>query len=214
MIFWSPVIITFFGCANIYKKNMYLSHPLNHHPTNIKRREALDKDARLRLTKIAQLSLGKPSLRMGQQIFRRDCSGTIRAIFAQAKIALGGIIKNKYDNDVKSIYRYINKFGKIIRSQPKPGDLVFFHNTYDRSRNGRMNDALTHVGLVEKVEGSTIHFIHHLGQSIIRSRMDLSYPHQAFHPQTKKRINHILRKAQGRFRAFTAAELFAGFGRL
>jgi len=44
--------------------------------------------------------------------------------------------------------------------------------------------------------------------------MDLSKPKERFHPETKQRINHILRKAQGPYRAYTAGELFAGFGRL
>jgi hypothetical protein len=77
-----------------------------------------------------------------------------------------------------------------------------------------MNDALTHIGIVEKLEGSTVHFIHHLGRAIIRSRMDLSLPKSTFHPKTHARINHILRRPQGIHKAYTAAELFAAFGRL
>jgi probable lipoprotein NlpC len=177
-------------------------------------RSNLSKAERQKIARIATQCLGKSQLNVGKTPFRADCSGTIRAIFAKAKVGLGGIIKNHQENDVKAIYRYTQKYGKILKSDPEVGDLVFFHNTYDRSRNGHMNDALTHIGIVEKIDGSTVHFIHHFGQAIIRSRMDLKRPKTSFDPNTKKRINHVLRRAQGSHRAYTAAELFAGFGRL
>lgn len=199
----------FFGCSTI---SHYPNHPLNSAQMIAKR--PLSQQDRLQLALLARQALGKSQLKVGPKHFRSDCSGTIRAIFAQARIGLGGIIKNHRENDVKAIYRYVQKYGKIHKDNPVPGDLVFFHNTYDRSRNGQMNDALTHVGVVETVDKSTIHFIHHLGKTIIRSRMDLSYPKETFHPVSKVRINHVLRKAQGQHRAYTAAELFAGFGRL
>lgn len=168
---------------------------------------------RKRLAQVAQNAVGKPRLIWGNLSFRGDCSGTVRAIFSKAHIPLGGIIKTRRDNDVKIIYRWIKKYGEIFTTNPEVGDLIFFHNTYDRTRNGHMDDPLTHIGVVEKVEGSTIHFVHHLGHSIIRSRMDLSFPKMVFHPQNGHRINHILRRAQGGYKAYTAAELFAGFGR-
>lgn len=177
------------------------------------RREVTEQD-RMRVAAIAQQALGKSSLKVFGKQFRSDCSGTVRAIFTRAKIGLGGIIKGTFENDVKAIYRYVQKYGSIRKNDPSPGDLVFFHNTYDRSRNGRMNDALTHIGIVERVDGTTVHFIHHLGQSIIRSRMDLSKPRETFGTNGNKRINDVLRRAQGTHRAYTAGELFAGFGRL
>jgi cell wall-associated NlpC family hydrolase len=197
------------GCGTI-------SYTQNHQQRSrpVEKRRALSISDRSKLADIAQEALGQPNLTVGNKSFRNDCSGTIRAIFAKAGLRLGGIIKNRQENDVKAIYRYIQRYGKISKDHPGIGDLVFFHNTYDRSRNGRMNDALTHVGIVEKIDGSTIHFIHHLGQAIIRSSMNLSMPHETYHPRTKKRINHVLRRAQGAYRAYTSAELFAGFGRL
>lgn len=207
------VFVAFFslGCSTLSRPHRSTQTT---HKLFAQNRLPLQEMDRTKLALIAQSALGKSKLKVGETSFRDDCSGTIRAIFAKANIGLGGIIKNYQENDVKALYRYVKKYGEITQSNPRMGDLVFFHNTYDRSRNGRMNDALTHVGIVEKVEDSTVHFIHHLGQSIIRSRMDLSRPTESFDKTTKKRINHILRKAQGSYRAYTAAELFAGFGRL
>lgn len=197
------------GCSTLHSSRTLVS-PRQQHV----KRTPLTKAERQKLANIAQNAIGRPRLTVGKTAFRGDCSGTIRAIFARANIPLGGIIKNRSENDVKAIYRYVQRYGQIVKSNPVPGDLVFFHNTYDRSRNGRMNDALTHIGIVEKIDRSTVHFIHHLGQSIIRSRMDLSHPRDTYHPETRSRINHVLRRAQGNYRAYTAAELFAGFGRL
>lgn len=201
-------LLFFSGCASI---------KINPSPTrsttklNIK---PWTNNDRQRVLKIASSVIGQNALTIGKRTFRADCSGAVRGIFTKARLGLGGIIKNGDENDVKALYRFVQKYGKIVKSNPTAGDLVFFHNTYDRSRNGRMNDALTHVGIVEKVSGSTIYFIHHLGQAIIRSRMDLSLPRETFHPHTGERINHVLRRAQGSYRAYTAAELFAGFGHL
>lgn len=186
----------------------------SHRKTRSSPPKALSSEDRQRIVQLAQKSLGKSSIKIGKKSFRGDCSGTVRGIFSGAGVGLGGVIKDRADNDVKAIYRYIQKYGTITKSKPEPGDLVFFHNTYDRSRNGRMNDALTHIGVVEKTEGTLVHFIHHLGHSIIRSRMDLSQPKLSIDPKTNKRLNHVLRKAQGPYPAFTSAELFAGFGHL
>ncbi len=202
------LILIFSGCASTSRT----FHPTKNNSRSIYKK--LNNNDRSRLSQIAQKSVGKSSIKAGSKSFRADCSGTVRAIFAQARIPLGGVMKSPSDNDVKVIYRYVRKYGKIIKNNPIPGDLVFFHNTYDRSRNGRLNDALTHIGIVEKTEGSLIHFVHHLGRSIIRSRMDLSMPDKSINPATNKRVNHMLRRAEGPHPSFTAAQLFAGFGRL
>ena len=50
--------------------------------------------------------------------------------------------------------------GWLVKS-PAPGDLVFFDNTLDRNRNRRLDDPLTHVGVVVQVEpDGLVHFVH------------------------------------------------------
>lgn len=193
------------GCASV---------PRTSRSTISQRVKKLNNQDRTLITHIAQKAIGQSSIKTRSRSFRADCSGTVRGIYWQAKIPLGGILKTKADNDVKTIYRFVRKYGQIIKNNPLPGDLVFFHNTYDRSRNGRMNDALTHIGVVEKIEGTLVYFVHHLGRTIIRSRMDLSHPTISIDPATNKRLNHVLRRAQGSYPSYTAAQLFAGFGRL
>lgn len=188
----------------------------NSHTKTLKRAapKKISTDQREKLAKLAEQAIGKTCIKLKNRVFRADCSGVIRGLFAQAHIPLGGIIKLANDNDVKAIYRYVQKYGKILKEKPLPGDLIFFHNTYNRSRSGHMNDALTHIAIIEKIENNIIYFVHHLGKSIIRSRMNLSQPTISVDPKTNQRINHILRRSYFGEKSYTAAELFAGFGRL
>lgn len=198
------------GCAHVAKgirptKNMAsLKTPL----------PPLTEPQRKKLVIAAKKNLGKPKIKVGKKAFRADCSGTIRGIFYEAQLRLGSIIKAPDDNDVKTIFSYVKKHGTIKDKNPKPGDLVFFHNTFDKNLSGKMDAPLTHIGIVEKIQGKTVHFIHHLGQAIIRSRMTLSHKDLNYDPKTKERLNHVLRRAIGRQGSYNAAQLFAGFGEL
>ena len=203
------LLLLFTALCGCVPRSARLIKPTREYP----RPPKINAEQRERLVNLARQALGKSRV-LEKPNLRADCSGTIRALFAQAKIPLGGIIKNSNDNDVKTIYRYVQKYGQILKSDPAIGDLVFFHNTYNLSRSGLMNDALTHIGIIEKIEKDTIYFVHHLGKSIIRSRMNLAQPQHSRDPKTHERINHILRRSQGHEKSYTAGELFAGFGRL
>jgi hypothetical protein len=80
-----------------------------------------------------------------------------------------------------------------LRPRPRPGDLVFFRDTW---RHG-----LSHVGIVQRVRGSEVTFVHRAGRGIVRSRLDLRHPHA-------RQGNDVLRKAPRR--ALTG-ELLVGF---
>jgi hypothetical protein len=44
--------------------------------------------------------------------------------------------------------------------RPGPGDLLFFHNTADRNRNGRLDDRFTETGVVLQVSGDRVSFLY------------------------------------------------------
>jgi hypothetical protein len=93
---------------------------------------------------------------------------------------------------------------------PRPGDLAFFHHTYDRDRDGRANDPFSHVALVEAVRGSAVTLIHRGSRGVERVRMDLSRP-------SDRRANdpvRALRRGEDRALRVLAGELFAGYGAL
>lgn len=65
------------------------------------------------------------------------------------------------------------------KNNVKKGDLLFFDNVYDANGDGRYNDAKSHVGIVEKIEGyeRTIIFIHSLeGSGIQRGKINMNSP--------------------------------------
>ena len=66
----------------------------------------------------------------------------------------------------------------VTRDEPRPGDLLFWDNTFDRSRNGRWGDQLTHVAIVVGVdEHGTISFLHHnYRRGIVVETMNLRHP--------------------------------------
>lgn len=199
------LIMLISSCVTTSQTHVKKNRSNRHVSTNSR----LTPDTRNRLVTVAKKALGKNKLTVNGKKYKSDCSGIINAIFSAANVGIS------INGGVKNIYRHTKKYGQIVKNKPAPGDLIFFHNTYDKSRNGKINDWLTHIGIVEKIEpDNTIHFIHFMGYSVVRSYLNLSSPKLSYHPQTNKRINHYLRRAQGPYRAYTAAELFAGFGKL
>jgi hypothetical protein len=93
-------------------------------------------------------------------------------------------------------------------ARPHAGDLVFFHDTYDRNRDGKLGDRWTHVALVEAVDGDQVWILHRGGQGILRLRMDLSRPHD-------EAANDPVRARRGDDppgTRYLTAELFAAYG--
>lgn len=173
------------------------------------------KTTRQRLAKAAAKTVGKKKLRVRKQRYRSDCSGTVRAIYAKAGIPLGGEASFHGENDVRILYRYIQQHGALHQSTPAQGDLVFFHATYDRSGNGRFDDPLTHVGIVEKIlKDNTIVLVHRINKCIVRSRMNLQTPRLRRDPKTGRRLNHVLRRDSREGESATTGQLFACFGRV
>ena len=168
-----------------------------------------------RLAAFASTLVGQPVATSRGKTFRSDCSGTTRAIYFSEGISFGSSENPKKENDASTIYQFTQKNGRIFQDNPLPGDLVFFDQTYDQNHDGKMNDKLSHVGVVEKIlPDGTLLFVHYMGHSIIRSRMNLKYPTLQYDLATQNRLNHMLRRASKKAKGATTAQLFAGFGRL
>jgi hypothetical protein len=90
---------------------------------------------------------------------------------------------------------------------------VFFRETYDQNRDGRRNDGLTHVGLVDEVEADgTVVVIHRVKRGVVRYRMNLARPNLRRDPRTGEVINDMLRApGAGRVPVLTG-QLFASYG--
>lgn len=170
------------------------------------------RDAREVLLATARALVGKRQVKLGGRTYPSDCTGLVEAVYAQAGLSLRGKAKPG-DNGVTALYRYALNHGRVYNGgRPAPGDLVFFRETYDQNRDGRRNDGLTHVGLVDQVDADgTVTVIHQVKRGVVRYRMNLSKPHAAKDPSSGKLLNDTLR-APGPGRRFAlTGQLFAAY---
>jgi peptidoglycan DL-endopeptidase CwlO len=103
--------------------------------------------------------------------FRDDCSGYVEAVFARVGIPLRG--------STAMFYELAEEAGALHRRKtPRPGDLAFFDDTYDRNHNGKLDDSLSHVAVVLEVEADGTILLGHGGTSQGRTtlRMNLHHP--------------------------------------
>lgn len=149
--------------------------------------------------------VGERSLVVEGQSFRRDCSGFVAAVYSAAGRELGG--------STEDLYLRAEALGLLHRRKvPQVGDLAFFDDTYDRNRNGRRDDPLSHVAVVESVdERGVVTLVHYGGKGVARMVMDLRRPDVNVDEDGVLR-NSILR-ADGRGKRLTG-ELFRAWGSL
>ncbi len=151
--------------------------------------------------------------------FPFDCSGLARGVYlAHGTDLYDGAETEETATGVRLIHQYVASRGRLHRGpDPRPGDLVFFHNTWDRNRDGRVNDMLTHVGIVELVEADgTVVFVSRVSRGVERYRMNLATPHLHRAPDGRILNDYMRRKRSNDpdpIRYLTG-ELFAGFGTL
>ncbi|GAC1548492.1 MAG: hypothetical protein NVS2B9_15350 [Myxococcales bacterium] len=149
--------------------------------------------------------MGLRSLSAVSRAVTDDCTGLVRFVYGEKGIDLRALPAQAGDNGVTSLFRAARRARAFHRRGPQAGAIVFFRETYDRNRDGKRNDGLTHVGVVDSVSRSgTLTFVHRARTGIERSRLDLRHPRS-------KRTNDVLRRASPGSRAFLAGELVTGF---
>jgi len=171
------------------------------------------------LAKTAVRFVGQPQIRVGGRNYAPDCSGFVRGVYATQRVDLyGGLGELDGGNGVGRIFTHVVEHGRIHYGPTvHPGDLVFFHNTWDFNRDGLPNDPLTHVGVVEKVDvNGTVVFVSSVSAGIKRYRMNLKHPDT--HTTSDGRVlNDFLRRkrmSDTRGTYYLAGRLFAAFGTL
>ncbi len=144
---------------------------------------------------------------------------TNAANFVQAIYKVNGVdLKvGQGEEAIAQMHEGIKKRGRIYHAtRPAVGDVIFFHNTFDRNGDGRNNDWYTHVGMVEGVEeDGTIHVLSFLGGKVDSFPINLEHPRLASDESTGKMWNHPLRQqldTDPPFTQYLGGELFAGFG--
>lgn len=171
------------------------------------------------LAKTAVRFVGQSRIQVGGRNYTPDCSGFVRGVYASQRVDLyDGLGELDGGNGVGRIFTHVVEHGRIHYGPTvHPGDLVFFHNTWDFNRDGLPNDPLTHVGVVEKVDlDGTVVFVSSVSAGIERYRMNLKHPDTHKAPDGRV-LNDFLRRkhvSDARGTYYLAGRLFAAFGTL
>ncbi len=141
--------------------------------------------------------LGSKTITIQGRRINYDCAGVTRAIFLEHGIDLyRSNLVEVNANGVRLIHNHVRQHGMLHQdANVRPGDLVFFDNTWDFNGDGLFNDPLTHVGIVEQIEpDGTVIFISRVAGAVARYRMNLSHPH--IHKTAEGRVlnDYIRRK--------------------
>ncbi|TVR94276.1 MAG: CHAP domain-containing protein [Spirochaetaceae bacterium] len=128
--------------------------------------------------------VGARRLKIEGRVYPLDCSGTILAVYHHAGMDLQSAFAQYSGNGVSRLYRMAADKGLLASTgeqpgrYPAPGDIIFWDNTYDRSRSGRWDDPLTHAAIVLEVyENGAIEYLHyHYTRGIVIEHMNLLEP--------------------------------------
>ncbi len=157
------------------------------------------------LARAAARFVGKQNLRVHGEKYREDCSGFVAAVYAQTGRELSG--------SSADLYARAKEAGVLHkRKTPAVGDLAFFDDTYDRNRNGRRDDPLSHVAVVEAIaDDGTIVMVHYGSKGVARITMDLRHPNVHIDDDGILRNSYLRSGGKG---DRTAGALFRSFGSL
>jgi cell wall-associated NlpC family hydrolase len=121
-----------------------------------------------KIVRAARSFLGAKHLRVGEKTFGYHCSGYVAATFTKAGIQLEGSTKHLYQQAKKDGY---------LSTIAQPGSIVFFDNTYDANKNGRFDDPLSHVAIVERVySDGRVQMIHLGSKGVMQLTLNLNNP--------------------------------------
>lgn len=211
---WMPVVLLCAACA----PRMRFPGPVSavgkerheRHPAPVAAREHAGRrdEAGQRVARAAASFVGKSRLVVDGERFRWDCSGFVEAAYAKAGL--------DYEGSSADLYATARAGGLLDKGKtPRVGDVAFFDDTYDRNKNGRRDDELSHVAIVESIDAAgTITLVHHGSKGIVRIRMNLRRPHDRTDASGTV-INDYLRAAKDSDRGpVLTGELFRAFGSL
>ncbi len=143
--------------------------------------------------------LGADRIRHRGKSYRSDCSGFVTATYAGTSVELlrPGV---RGASATEMMFQTLKERGQLRPdSRLRPGDLLFFHNTWDRNKNGLRDDPFSHVGIVHTVDSDgTTSFFHYASGRVKRAVMNLRHPQEARNPDSGKTWNSAIRRGRGR----------------
>jgi hypothetical protein len=157
--------------------------------------------------------------RVGGERFNDDCTGFVEAVYEAEGVPLRALMRRAAPDErggVAAAFRAMKSYGVVFGGGdwPAPGDLVFWHDTYDRNGNGEADDPFTHLGIVEYVVDGTVVFVHRGGKGVARGAMNPERPREE--AADGVRLNSAIRARNPRLEGVPAlaGALFAGYGRI
>ncbi len=152
-----------------------------------------------RVLAAASALLGERTITVDGRTFRSDCSGFVTGAFHAIGVDLVDP-GTTGASGTELIYRSMKSSSRLRRdAQLKPGDLLIFHNTWDRNGNGLRDDRFTHVGLVEVVErDGRARFLHFGSGRVKRDYIHLGHPDVLRDPESGREWNSHLRRGAGK----------------
>lgn len=108
-----------------------------------------------------------------------DCSGLVLHIHERAGVSLDEPFARAAGNGVARLHAVGAEAGLLVESGAvRPGDVLFWDNSYDRNEDGRWNDQLTHTGIAVDVadDGTIIYVHHHYSRGVVEARMNIRSP--------------------------------------
>ena len=120
---------------------------------------------------------GARQLRVAGRRYNFDCSGSILAAHHSAGFDLTPAYGTVTGDGVMRLWELgQHRDDRAIQV----GDVVFWDNTYDRNGSGRLDDELTHAGIVVATNvdrhGTMIIMHHHYREGVVPIKMNLHYP--------------------------------------
>ncbi len=206
------LLVTLVGCSGFQRDR---AHTLTGGPQACCR-SAETTPSRSAIVQSAAQLVGAKTIDIDGHRIEYDCAGVTRAVFLKHGIDLyENRSVSQQANGVRLIHNHIRQHGVLHKGPAvRPGDLVFFDNTWDSNHDGKANDPLTHVGIVERQDrDGTVTFISRVAGAVQRYRMNLGFPH-VYRTTDGKILNDHLRRKQGisTSAGHLTGELFAGFG--
>jgi hypothetical protein len=152
--------------------------------------------------------------------FVLDCIGTVSAIFWGMDVDVQKDFRLYRGDGVSRLYQSLKARDVLHRDRfPRPGDVIFWDNTWDANGNGILgDDPLTHAGVVVSVDADgTIHYVHeHIIKGVTMEVMNLRRPRDYYDPLGRV-INNAMAMNSGISRRrnpphWTSGDLWDSFG--
>ena len=142
---------------------------------------------------------GHKRVSVGGKKYRNDCTGFVTACYGRVPLDL---IEpgTRGKSGTELMFRTLKSRGRIVPAgQAKPGDIVFFHNTWDKNGNGLRDDRFTHVALVVEVDSDgRLQVLHYASGKVKRGYIHPQRRGEARDKNSRRVLNSHIRRGRGR----------------